>query len=114
MAIRGTYTPDDLITGKFPIKDDVIIVPSGTAAFKRGCVLTTAFVPVLTATAANVRYVALEDTDASAAAARCVVAKTGGFNINKMSTGDTTTVVSLVAALEKYSIFPEAAETDTF
>ena len=107
--VIGTHTPDDLITGKFPIVDEVRIIPSGTTAFKRGAVLTTASIPVVSGTVANVDCIALEDCDASEEFARCVVAISGGFNVNALSTGDTTAPISLKAALRTKSIFIENA-----
>ncbi|GMO53764.1 MAG: hypothetical protein Pg6C_20190 [Treponemataceae bacterium] len=103
--VVGTYTPDDLISGKFPIIDEPRIIPSGTAAFKRGCVLTAANIPVVSATAANVDCIALEDCDASAGAVRCAVAIAGAFNNKALSAGDSTDPATFKAALRAKSIY---------
>jgi uncharacterized repeat protein (TIGR02543 family) len=99
----GKWTPDDLISGKFPILDGVRIVPAGTPAFKRGAILTAANVPVASGGAPDV--IALEDVDASAAATRTVVALAGGFNTNALSTGDGTDPAAFEAALRAKSIY---------
>jgi uncharacterized repeat protein (TIGR02543 family) len=103
MAVTGKWTPDDLISGKFPVVDAVRIIPSGTAAFKRGAILTDANIPV--AAAGTPDCIALEDVDASAADARCVVALSGGFNINALSTGDGTDPASFETALRGKNIY---------
>ncbi|MDR2490270.1 MAG: hypothetical protein LBD20_02590 [Spirochaetaceae bacterium] len=105
MDYAGTFTPDDLYNGLFPMVTEARIVPNGTEAFKRGAVLTTANIPVKTATVATVDCIALEDCDASGAAARCVVALSGGFNVNALSTGDATTPASLKSALRAKNIY---------
>lgn len=103
MAVTGTWKPEDLISGKFPVMDAVRIVPAGTPAFKRGAILTAACVPV--ASGGTPDCIALQDADASAAEARCVVALTGGFNINFLSTGDGSDPASFEAALRAKNIY---------
>jgi hypothetical protein len=113
MGIIGTYTPEDLFSGKFLVVDDVRMIPTGTAAFKRGAVLTAANIPVLAGTVANADCIALEDIDASAADApiRCVVAIAGGFNSNALTTGDDTDPATLKDTLRAKSIYLTAALT---
>jgi hypothetical protein len=113
MGIIGTFTTEDLFSGKFPVVDDVRLVPAGTAAFTRGAVLTDANIPVLAGTVANADCIALEDADASAATepVRCVVAIAGGFNSNALSAGDDTDPATLKAALRAKSIYLTAALT---
>jgi uncharacterized repeat protein (TIGR02543 family) len=103
MALIGRWTPDDLISGKFPIVDGVRIIPSGTHAFKRGAILTAANAPV--ASGGTPDCIALEDADASAAAMRCVVALSGGFNVNALFTGDGSDPVAFEAALRAKNIY---------
>jgi uncharacterized repeat protein (TIGR02543 family) len=103
MALTGTWKPDDLISGKFPIVDGVRIIPSGTAAFKRGAILTSGNVPVNSGGTPD--CIALEDADASDADARCVVALSGGFNVNFLSTGDGSDPSAFEAALRAKSIY---------
>ena len=103
MAVTGTWKPEDLISGKFPIVDAVRIVPASTPAFKRGAILTAANTPV--AVGGTPDCIALQDVDASAADARCVVALSGGFNVNFLSTGDGSDPAAFEAALRVKSIY---------
>jgi hypothetical protein len=114
MAVTGTWTPDDLISGKFPIVDDVIMVPAGTPAFKRGAILDDTGVPVVGGVSATEPdSIALEDCDASGAdPVRCVIALCGGFNANALSAGADTTVAAQKAALRAKSIYITAALRD--
>jgi hypothetical protein len=115
MALIGNYTPDDLIAGDFPIVKEVIVVPSGTAAFARGTILDADGVPIRYAEdadgvpvkgAADADCVALEAVDASQADAPCIVALTGQFNQNKIAAPGVP-VDALKTALRAKSIFLE-------
>ena len=103
MAVTGIWKPEDLISGKFPVLDAVRIVPAGTPAFKRGAILTASCVPV--ASGGTPDCIALQDADASAAEARCVVALAGGFNVNFLSTGDGSDPAAFETALRDKSIY---------
>jgi uncharacterized repeat protein (TIGR02543 family) len=103
VALTGTFAPEDLLTGKFPLVDGVRVIPSGTAPFKRGAILTAANAPV--ASGGTPDCIALEDVDASAADTRCVVALAGGFNVSFLSTADGTDPASFAAALRAKSIY---------
>jgi uncharacterized repeat protein (TIGR02543 family) len=103
LALIGNWTPDDLISGKFPVLDAVRIAPSGTPAFKRGAILTAACVPV--ASGGSPDCIALEDVDASAGNVRCVVALSGGFNTNALSTADGSNPAAFEAALREKNIY---------
>jgi uncharacterized repeat protein (TIGR02543 family) len=103
VALTGVFTPEDLLTGKFPLVDGVRVIPAGTAPFKRGAILTAANAPV--ASGGSPDCIALEDVDASAADTRCVVALSGGFNVNFLSTADGTDPASFASALRAKSIY---------
>jgi hypothetical protein len=107
MGVIGTDTPEDLFSGKFLVVDDVRMIPNGTAAFKRGAILDTDNVPVVAGTVGDADCIALEDVDASAASEplRCVVALSGGFNSNGLSTGDDTDPETLKTTLRAKSIY---------
>jgi uncharacterized repeat protein (TIGR02543 family) len=103
MALTGTWAPDDLISGKFPIVDGVRVIPAGTPAFKRGAILTAGNIPVNAGGAPD--CIALHDADATDADARCVVALSGGFNANALSTGDGSDAAAFEAALREKGIY---------
>jgi uncharacterized repeat protein (TIGR02543 family) len=103
VALTGTFAPEDLLTGKFPLVDGVRVIPAGTVPFKRGAILTAANAPV--ASGGTPDCIALEDVDASAADTRCVVALAGGFNVNFLSTADGTDPASFASALRAKSIY---------
>jgi hypothetical protein len=100
--VIGNYTPDDLIAGDFPIVKETFIVPSGTAAFNRGAVLDADGVPI--EDAADADCIALQNVDASTTAKPCIVALTGQFNQNQISTGDLA-LADVKTALRAKSIF---------
>jgi uncharacterized repeat protein (TIGR02543 family) len=103
MVVIGSRTPEDLISGKFPIVDAVRLIPAGTPAFKRGAILTAANAPVNAGGTPD--CIALQDADASAGEARCVVALSGGFNVNFLSTGDGSDPAAFEANLRGKSIY---------
>jgi uncharacterized repeat protein (TIGR02543 family) len=103
MALTGIWTPEDLISGKFPVVDAVRIIPSGTPAFKRGAILTSGNVPVNSGGTPD--CIALADADASASPVRCVVALSGGFNTNFLSTGDGSDPAAFGDALRVKGIY---------
>jgi uncharacterized repeat protein (TIGR02543 family) len=103
MGVIGTFTPEDLISGKFPIVDGVKVIPSGTSSFKRGTILAASGTPLVSGGTPD--CIALEDVDASAADTRCVVALSGGFNANFLFTGDGSNPASYADSLRAKSIY---------
>jgi uncharacterized repeat protein (TIGR02543 family) len=103
MALTGVFAPEDMFTNKFPVADGVRVIPAGTAPFKRGAILTAANAPV--ASGGTPDCIALEDVDASGGAMRCVVALSGGFNSNFLSTADGSDPASFSTALRAKSIY---------
>lgn len=105
----GTFTPDNLIAGDFPIKTKTVTLKSGTS-FKRGHVLEAgtsgnAGKYLEVTTDANAKYVLLEDIDATAADKLGTVAITGEFNGSELTLGSGATLAGVTTALEPLSVF---------
>lgn len=92
MAMQEKYTTgvDNLFAANqtMPVVTDVIKVPSGETAMKRGTLVASTGKAV---TAADVYGVLAEDVDASKAAVYTVVYLTGEFNEKAMAVGTPTT-----------------------
>jgi hypothetical protein len=105
----GVYTPDNLEAGGFPQEQDTITIPSGTGVVKRGTILDVTGVPVVGVIGqkpATLPFsIALEDVDATSAAAFCTVAYTGDFNVTALYTGTATTPAAQKTELRKIGIF---------
>ncbi len=105
----GTFVPDNLLAGDFPLKTKTITLKAGTS-YTRGMVLeegASADVGkfLLVTTDANAKYVLLEDMDATAADKKATVAITGEFNSNALTLGSGATKAGITKALEPLSIF---------
>jgi uncharacterized repeat protein (TIGR02543 family) len=103
MGVIGTFAPEDMISGKFPIVDGVKVIPSGTSPFRRGTILAASGAPL--ASGGTPDCIALEDVDASAAETRCVVALSGGFNANFLFTGDGSDPAAYADSLRAKNIY---------
>jgi hypothetical protein len=88
METIATFTPDNLSADiGFPEVRETREIPAGTAV-KRGDILGADFKPIVTG--GSVDSIALEPIAADATMRVCVVAVTGAFNANALSTGDAT------------------------
>lgn len=108
-SAAGTYTPDNLLAGDFPIKTKSVTLKSGVS-YKRGHVLEAgtsgnAGKYLEVTTDANAKYVLLEEVDATSADKLGTVAMTGEFNGSKLTLGSGATLAGVTAALEPLSIF---------
>lgn len=106
----GTFTPDNLIVGGFPIHAKPLTIKSG-AVLKRGTVLevsSTAGKYQAVTTDADATYILAEDCDATSADKVAPVYVTGTFNKSALILGDGATLAGVVAALEGRSIFAVA------
>lgn len=106
---QGTFTPDNLQAGDFPVKVKSVTLKAGTS-YVRGTVLEAgvsgdAGKYLAVTTDANAKYVLLEDVDATSAAKTGNVAITGEFNGSKLTLGSGATLAGVTAALEPLSIF---------
>lgn len=109
----GTFSPDNLQAGDFPIKTKTVVLKAGTA-FVRGTVLeegttTDAGKYLKVTTDANAKYILLEDMDATAADKMATVAITGEFNGRSLVLGSGATLAGVTKALEPLSIFIRGA-----
>lgn len=109
----GTFVPDNLQAGDFPIKTKTVLLKAGTA-FLRGTVLEEGTVAdvgkyLKVTTDANAKYVLLEDMDATAADKMATVAITGEFNGRSLVLGAGATIAGVTKALEPLSIFVRGA-----
>ena len=105
----GSFIPDGLMAGDFPVNTKSVTLKAGTN-YVRGSVLMgltagDAGKFGLVTTDANAKYILLEDMDATAADKSAVVAITGQFNSNKLTLGSGATLAGVTAALEPLSIF---------
>lgn len=109
---EGTYTPDNLLTGHFPVVTESAIIATGQD-LTRGAVLgkvTASGKYILSLAAAgdgseDPVAILAEDVDATAADKEVTIYKTGGFNQRALSLGAGHTVATVKAALEPLSIF---------
>lgn len=108
-SVQGTFVPDNLRAGDFPVKTKTITLKAGTS-YVRGHVLmgltggdAGKFGPVTTD--ANAKYILLEDVDATSADKIGTVAMTGEFNGSKLTLGAGSTLAGITTALEPLSIF---------
>jgi predicted nicotinamide N-methyase len=108
VATLGTFTPDNLIAGGFPVQTKSVQLKHGVN-YARGAVLqvsSTAGIYEKVTTDASAIYILLEDRDLSAATAAQpgVVAMTGEFNKPALSLGAGATLAGVAAALEAKNI----------
>lgn len=116
-ATEGTFTPDNLVAGDYPMVTEQVTIKSGQN-LKRGAVLgrvTSSGEYRLSATPAAVgeegsetpRRILLHDTDASGGAKAAPVAVTGEFNARALTfgTGHSATTTATKDALEDVGIF---------
>lgn len=107
----GTFTPDNLIAGGFPVVTKALQLKHGVN-YARGAVLQESATPGIfekVTVAANSIYVLLEDRDLTAAVAAQpgVVMMTGGVNKPALTTGTlgTGTLADAYKALEAKNIY---------
>lgn len=109
----GTFAPDNLQAGDFPLKTKSVVLKAGTA-FLRGTVLEEGTLTdvgkyLKVTTDANAKYILLEDMDATAADKMATVAITGEFNGRSLILGAGATIAGVSKALEPLSIFVRGA-----
>lgn len=114
-AAEGTYTPDALIAGDFPVRTDKVTISSGQN-LQRGALLgkiTTGGEYVLSLSAASdgsqtpVAILA-EDVDATGGDAQGIIYIAGDFNQDKITYGDDHTAASVKAGLRDLGIYLHA------
>lgn len=108
VTAQGTFTPDELIAGSFPIHSIQGVILSGSGVLKRGTVLEvsgTAGKYRAVTTDANALYILAEDVDATSADKTTVFYVTGTFNKNKLFYGSGGTFAGCKPVLEARSIF---------
>ncbi len=112
MSTLGTYTPDNLYAGDYPmVREEVTILAGQNLA--RGAIIgkvTASGKYILCDTAATdgsevPARVLLADTDASAADQVAIAAQTGEFNDNAIALGGSTVVADVKAVLADAGIF---------
>lgn len=111
-ATEGTYTPDNLVAGDFPMISEGATIASGQN-LTRGAVLgkvTASGKYVLSASAAvdgsqTPVAVLLQDTDASGGDKGAPIATTGEFNERALTLGAGHTLASIKDGLHDRSIF---------
>jgi hypothetical protein len=112
---EGTYSPDNLIAGDFPVITEGVTIKAGQN-LSRGAVLgkiTSTGEYRLSVTPAAVgeegsevpRAILLQNTDASAAAKAAPVSTTGEFNERALILGTGHTLASIKDGLHDRSIF---------
>lgn len=109
---EGTFTPDNLFAGSFPVVTDQVTIASGQN-LKRGAVLgkiTASGQYVLSdagATDGSQTPVAIlaEDVDASSGDKEATVYLTGEFNARRITYGSGHTVATVKDALRQVGIF---------
>jgi hypothetical protein len=109
---EGTYTPDGLIAGDFPIRTRKAVLASGQS-LARGAllgVITADGKVTLSASAAAdgsqvPNCLLAEDIDASGGDAEAVVYIAGDFNANALTLGAGHTIASVREGLRALSIF---------
>lgn len=108
LTAQGTFSPDNLIAGGFPIHTKPGVILSGSGALKRGTVLEvsgTAGKFRAVTVDANAKYILAEDVDATSADKTTVFYVTGTFNESDVTLGSGATLAGVRAALEPLSIF---------
>lgn len=111
-GVEGTYTPDNLHAGDFPMATETVTILTGNNVL-RGSVLgrITASGKYVLSTSAAVdgsqtpRRILLHDTDATAGDKTAPVAVTGEFNERAVVLGAGHTLASIREALSDLSIF---------
>jgi hypothetical protein len=112
-----TFTPDNLVTGDFPMMTEAVTVDTGTLA--RGTVLgkITATGKCVICNSAGTDdgrrtpyAVLLETVDASSADVEAAAALTGCFNEAALVFGGTDTIATHRSALRDLSIFATATQ----
>lgn len=111
-STEGTYTPDNLIAGDFPIRTEKVTLITGQNVV-RGTVLgvitaSGKYNKSLSAAAdgsQNVFAIAAESVDATAADKEIIVYLSGDFNEDALTFGTGHTAASTFAALRDLSIF---------
>lgn len=109
---EGTYVPDALIAGDFPIRTRLVTLVSGQNVV-RGAVLgqiTTGGKYALSLSAASdgsqaVKAIAAESVDATGGDKQIVIYEAGDFNEDKLTFGTGHTAASTRDALRDLSIF---------
>lgn len=106
---QGTYTPDNLIAGHFPIATKQVTIKSGNNLV-RGTVLEEGtagdagkFFAVTTA--GNAKYILAEDVDATSADKVSVAYMSGQFNSRRVTLGTGPTLAAVTTALEAKNIY---------
>lgn len=106
---QGTYTPDNLIAGNFPIATKQVTIKSGNNLV-RGTVLEEGtagdagkFFAVTTA--ANAKYILAEDCNATGGDKVTVAYLTGQFNSRRVTLGTGPTLAAVTTALEARNIY---------
>lgn len=115
-ATEGSYTPDNLHAGDFPMETETVTVLAGQDLL-RGAVLgkiTASGKYVLSASAAadgsqTPSVILLQDTDATGGDKGAPVAVTGEFNERALILGAGHTVASIKDELRDKSIFPRTS-----
>lgn len=111
-AIQGSYTPDRLHAGDFPIRTRKVTLALGQN-LTRGALLgqvTAGGAYVLSASAAAdgsqaPKAILAEDVDATAAAKEAVVYLAGDFNANAITYGTGHTAASVIDGLRDLNIY---------
>lgn len=109
---EGTFVPDNLFGGDFPVATDIVTIASGQVQ-PRGAVLgeiTASGKYVLSVAAAEdgseeLAAILAEDVDATAGDVKAPVYLTGQFNARALTLGAGHTAASAKAALRPLSIF---------
>lgn len=112
MEHLGTFTPDNLLAGDFPIVTGEVTIATGQN-IPRGTILgkvTATGKYILHDKAAvdgseNPVKILLEDVDANAADVKAIAALTGEFNENRITMGGATVVDDVRDALRGLSIY---------
>jgi hypothetical protein len=108
ITTQGTYAPDNLIAGNFPIQTKSGVILSGSGVLKRGTILEVSGSPGkfrAVTVDANAKYVLAEDVDATAGDKTTIFYVTGAFNDTEVFYGVGGTLAGSRAALEPLSIF---------
>jgi len=102
METIGIIDVDNLSAGGYPELRFTRNIPAGTAV-KRGNILGADYKPIVDE--GEVFGIALNDIGASDTIRTCVISVTGEFNVNDLSTGDTTTPMEWWDDLRKLNIY---------